>query len=42
MVINNYFICGYWLLFYEWLLVIILLMDIGDYFINGYWLLFYE
>ncbi len=33
MVIDDYFINGYWRLF--------LLMAIDDYFINGYWWLFY-
>jgi hypothetical protein len=32
MAINGYYINGYW-----WLLMIILLMDIGGYSINGYW-----
>jgi len=36
MVINRYFISGYWLLLYSWLLVVILLMVIGGYFIDGY------
>jgi len=31
MAIGSYFINGYWLLFYYWLLVAILLVDIGDY-----------
>jgi len=39
--IGGYFINGYWLLFYEWLLVAILLMVISGYSINGYWLLLY-
>ncbi len=30
MVIREYFVIGYW-----WLLMIIILMDIGAYFING-------
>jgi hypothetical protein len=42
MVISSYFIDGYWLLFYQRLLVVILLIVIGGYFINGYWLLFYK
>jgi hypothetical protein len=37
MVIGGYSINGCWWLFYKWLLVIILLMDIGGYCINGYW-----
>jgi hypothetical protein len=37
MAIGCYFINGYWLLFYLWLLTIIPLMAIGGYFINGYW-----
>jgi hypothetical protein len=41
MVISSYSIGGYWLLLYEWLLVVILLMAIGFYSINGYWCLFY-
>jgi hypothetical protein len=41
MVIGCYFINDYWLLFYQRLLVVILLMIIGCYFINDYWLLFY-
>jgi hypothetical protein len=32
MIIDNYFINGYW-----WLLMVILLVAINDYFINGYW-----
>jgi len=36
MAIGGYFIHGYWWLFLEWLLVIILLMAIGDYSINDY------
>jgi hypothetical protein len=31
MTIGEYFVIGYW-----WLLMIIILMDIGAYFINGY------
>jgi hypothetical protein len=34
--IRGYSIGGYWCLFYYWLLVAIILMDIGGYFINGY------
>jgi hypothetical protein len=34
--IDDYFINGYWWLFYCWLLMIILLMAIGGYFIAGY------
>jgi len=41
MVINRYFIGGYWLLLYSWLLVVILLMVIGYYSVNDYWCLFY-
>jgi len=37
MPINGYFINNYWWLFYQWPLVVILLVAIGDYFINGYW-----
>ncbi len=37
MTIGGYSINGYWCLFYEWLLVNILLMAIGGYSINGYW-----
>jgi hypothetical protein len=36
-----YYINGYWLLLYQWLLVDILLLDIGGYLINGYWWLFH-
>jgi hypothetical protein len=36
MVIGDYSINGCWWLFYSWLLVVILLMDIGGYSINGY------
>jgi hypothetical protein len=36
MVIGGYSIRGYWKLFYQWLLVVILLEVIGSYFINGY------
>jgi hypothetical protein len=32
VVINGYYINGYW-----WLLMVILLMTIGGYFINEYW-----
>jgi hypothetical protein len=39
---GEYFINGYWCLFYQWLLVPILSMAIGAYFINGYWCLFYQ
>jgi hypothetical protein len=42
MAIGGYYINGYWLLFYKWLLVIlltiILLVDIGGYSINGYFI----
>jgi hypothetical protein len=31
MIIDGYSINGYWLLFYKWLLVTILLVDIDDY-----------
>jgi len=41
MVIGGYYINGYWFLFYEWLLVFILLMIFGGYSINDYWWLFY-
>jgi hypothetical protein len=36
MAIGDYYIYGYWWLFYLWLLVVILLMAIGDYYIYGY------
>ncbi len=36
MVIGGYYINGY-----QWLLVVILLLDIGGYYINGYWWLLY-
>jgi len=40
MAIGGYSINGYWWLFYEWLLVTILLMAISDYsVINHWWLL---
>ncbi len=35
MVSGGYSTNGQWWLFYQWLLVVILLMDIGGYFING-------
>jgi hypothetical protein len=49
VVINGYSINGYWGLFYQWLLVgillliigVILLMVIDGYSTNGYWWLFY-
>jgi hypothetical protein len=41
MAIGDYSINGYWWLFYQWLLVVNLLMDIGDYSINGYCGYFY-
>jgi hypothetical protein len=41
MAIGGYYINGYWLLFYKWLLVDILLMAIGGYYINGYWWILY-
>ncbi len=34
--IDDYFINGYQWLFYQWLLVVILLVPIGGYFISGY------
>jgi hypothetical protein len=37
MVIGDYSIDVYWLLFYKWLLVIILLIVIDGYSINGYY-----
>jgi hypothetical protein len=37
MAIGAYSIGGYWCLFYQWLLVPILLMVIGAYSINGYY-----
>ncbi len=36
MAIGDYFINGYWLLFYNWLLVVTLLMVIDRYSIGGY------
>jgi hypothetical protein len=36
MAIDGYSTNGYWLLFYEWLLVAIILVLIGAYSINGY------
>ncbi len=39
--IDGYFICGYWWLFYLWLLMAILFVAIDGYFICGYWWLFY-
>jgi hypothetical protein len=36
MVIDGYYIIGYW-----WLLMFIILMAIGGYYINGYWWLLY-
>jgi hypothetical protein len=41
MAIGRYSINGYWWLFYQWLLMVILSMVIGGYFINDYWWLFY-
>jgi hypothetical protein len=41
MAIGDYSMNGYWWLFYQWLLVVNLLMDIGDYSINGYCGYFY-
>jgi hypothetical protein len=41
MAIGGHFINGYWWSFYQWLLVVILLMAIGGHFINGYWWSFY-
>jgi hypothetical protein len=50
MVIDEYFIGGYWCLLmatggcyiggYCWLLIGIILVDIGGYYINGYWWIF--
>jgi hypothetical protein len=37
MVINGYYISGYWWLFHYKPLADILLVDIGGYYINGYW-----
>jgi hypothetical protein len=42
MAISGYFMNGYWCIFYEWLLMIILLMVISGYYMNGYQWLFYE
>ncbi len=39
---GGYFINGQWWLFYQWLVVVILLMAIGGYFINGYYMLYYN
>jgi hypothetical protein len=36
MATSDYSMNGYWVLFYEWLLVIILSMAIGGNLINGY------
>jgi len=36
MAINSYSIGGYWWLFYQWLLVAIILMATGGYSIIGY------
>jgi len=36
MAIDDYSINGYYLLFYQWLLLVILSMAIGGYSINGY------
>jgi len=41
MAFGVYFINGDWWLFYEWLLVAILLMDISGYSINDFCWLFY-
>jgi hypothetical protein len=41
MVIRGYYINDYWCLLYQWLLLVILLMDVGAYYINGYYWLFY-
>jgi hypothetical protein len=41
MAIGGYSINGYWWSFYQWLLVVIILMAIGGYSINGCWWLFY-
>jgi len=41
MTIGGYSINDYWWLFYELLLMVILLMTIGGYSINDYWWLFY-
>jgi hypothetical protein len=41
MPIDDYSINGFWWLFYEWLLMAILLMNFGGYFINDYQWLFY-
>ncbi len=41
MATDGYSINGYWWLFYEWLLVAILLMATSGYFINGYsWIIY--
>jgi hypothetical protein len=48
MIIGGYSIGGYWCLFmllYEWLLMVILLVDIGVYscyYINDHWWLFHS
>jgi len=36
MAIGYYSINDYWLLFYQWLLVVILLMTIDGYYVNDY------
>jgi hypothetical protein len=36
LVFGGYFINGNWCLFYWWLLMTIILMDIDDYYIGGY------
>jgi hypothetical protein len=38
MAFGVYFINGYWWLFHQWLLLVILLMAFGGYFINGYYI----
>ncbi len=41
MPINGYSINSYWWLFYQWPLVVILLVAISDYFIGGYYICHY-
>jgi hypothetical protein len=41
MTIGSYFIGGYECIFYQWLLIFILLVAIGGYSTNGYKWIFY-
>jgi hypothetical protein len=36
MAISSYFISGYWLLFHQWLLIVIILVAIGGYYKLNY------